>query len=414
MKKTFLYIMLICIISAHSKAENKARVATSALVQRLDSTVSNYGSESYLAGRNDKTIYSYNSQNQTSEIKYYTWNSSSSKYELSKNTYYIYDSSNRASADSTLQYNSNTLYGVYVTKYNYNSDGTLQEKTYYSKANQGSSPYNAKTIKYGYKNRNLISEEHSKWDNDPYIWTLFQKVIHYADQNGNDTLVKTYYKNGSSIYLTEYTRNKITYSQNNYKTTRIKENITVSSSDSTNITYAEKYEMTYDANNNIITSYFSTKTSSNSNYSQTYRLDYAYDLNSNFTGIKDPISFRLDEATNKLTGYHVYSRFGSDFYPQAYTTLYYSNVVTTDLSSTNAETSSPKVYYFNNSIIINNTATDVTRFQLSVYDINGKRIISNAEINSQNNISKPNLPKGIYAYTITSDTQHFNGKFIVK
>lgn len=414
MKKTFLCIMLICIIFTYLKAENKARVATNTLFQRLDSTIGNAGSDTYLALRIDKTIYSYNPQNQTSEIKYFKWNSSSSKYELSENEYYIYDSSNRPTVDSSLRYSYNTLYGVYITKYIYNSDGTLQEKTDFSKANQVKSPYSAETIRYGYKNHTLLSEEHLQWEKNSDTWTLFKKVIHYADQNGNDTLVKTYSINASSMYLTTYTRNKITYAQNNNKKARIKEDINVSSSDSTSITNAEKYEMTYDNNNNIITSYFSTKASANSNYSLIYRLDYTYDLNSNFTGIKNPIAFRLDEATNRLTGYHVYSAQSYGYAPQAYIALYYSNAIATVLPNVDTEASTPKVFYSDNCINVKNIAKNATKIQLNVYDANGRKWVTNAEINTQNNISMPNLPSGIYVYTINSDTQNFNGKFIVK
>jgi hypothetical protein len=411
MKKIILFLSII--ITNQALAESYNNQTQHSTTTRLDSTVYNNGSEAYIAGKYQKSYYTYNTANQIIKKDIYQINSSTNKYDLYTSSHYSYNTNGQKKQDSIITYNSGSSW-INIIKYDYNSNNLIQYKTNFTKNTAISLPYYAEKTSYLYNSNVLRQEDNTDWNSSTNIWRTTGKVIHYVDQNNNDTLTKYYSLNNTKLCLSQYITNKITYQSGSKKLSKIKQSFDISINDSNSVLSIDKFESTYDSNGNIITNYRAYKTSTSTSFSPQYLFIFTYDTNSLYCESEGLTSVYLDEITNRLTKLQVYQFYASNYYPQAIMSLYYSNAITTDLSSTNTETSTAKVFYFNNSIIINNTATDVTRFQLSVYDINGKRIISNAEINSQNNISLPNLPKGIYAYTLTTDTQHFNGKFIVK
>lgn len=374
---------------------------------RIDSIIHNIGSETYIMSRSSKFIYNYNDKNQMSSLIDYTWNSTKSQYDISNIYYYIYNSAGLKLSDSIAIYNSGTFQQFNAIRYLYDTNKNVITKTSYSKNTSNGQPFAAYETRYNYINNKLKQEDKYSLNINTGVWENYGKTVHYFDSYNNDTLIKTYSKNQTVFYLSNYTSNIITYDSNNKKTNRIKQICLVSPADSTQVTSAEKYIYTYDNNENISTALYYLKYTSSSDYILNGRLNYTYDLSKSYIELPEFASYRLDEKKCKVQKCLFYQYSNANFYPQAVMSFNYSSETTTE--NTKVENSGIMIY--NDHIYI--STSQIGYYKTTIYNLAGSKIL---EKTAQNNeiINLNALPKGIYLYKIIGAGKSYQGKLMIQ
>ncbi|MFM2291806.1 MAG: hypothetical protein RIS29_1619, partial [Bacteroidota bacterium] len=220
MKKIILFLSII--ITNQALAESYNNQTQHSTTTRLDSTVYNNGSEAYIAGKYQKSYYTYNTANQIIKKDIYQINSSTNKYDLYTSSHYSYNTNGQKKQDSIITYNSGSSW-INIIKYDYNSNNLIQYKTNFTKNTAISLPYYAEKTSYLYNSNVLRQEDNTDWNSSTNIWRTTGKVIHYVDQNNNDTLTKYYSLNNTKLCLSQYITNKITYQSGSKKLSKIKQ-----------------------------------------------------------------------------------------------------------------------------------------------------------------------------------------------
>jgi len=407
----------------HFKLNKQVITSVNSLKMRFDSIIFNNNEEK------EKEVYFYDNITKNTKRVYYRWENNAwveddmTEYFCDDNgnvSSYIYYEYNEASGN--LEPNAKTVLG-------YNENNLVINKEEYSYNNNNWK----KQIKYGYEyNDNgqlTIEYEYSVDDGE---WELDTKTNYNYE---NDNLISKIHLNFTGSDWEFNTKYEYTYEANNL----VKESYYTRSNDTWNISSGKEYS--YNDNNDMIQKIYYHYTDNNVvyDYKHTYTFDnnhnalieidyqwdtddwleyrkYEYSYNTNyllsetilpFESVINDIDFKY---LNILKTSKYFTKSDNDWSQIATTTLYYSEH---DLVSTQEKQSTKNIKVYPNpasdyiNVSFANNTKDAILFNL--FNIQGQIVLSKTiKNNEQINIS--NLPKGMYLYNVSVNSDIFSGK----
>ena len=322
-----------------------------------------------------KTDYTFDAPGNLTSWVYSSWDDYNKQWRFSDKCEYEYDAEGRCILANSYRWNENiNQWEIFPREeYTYNTEGnrtSMVRLSFHEDINQW---VLADKEEYSYDtNENLILNNLSYWNDLSGSWVNNGKQEYFYDSAGNNILINDYRLNWADSTWIE----------------TIKE------------------ERTFDRNRNL------TVLVKKEDWGDLTKIEFTYDNNYPFEELILPYLFTEEYSRHMWTMVLDYSHSETGWMQEARTTLFYTEVNTSNLSDLEDD----NIYVFPNpssQFVSFDADKPLTKATLVLIDMQGRQVM-NRVVDNNSPVSIKQLDKGLYIYRLSDAGGDYTGKLVIE